>query len=126
MIFQKKIPNKRITVCPFLDIRSNIHEIPSSSQLTIINIRNTHRGRIENGIKCGTHIDRSRRKSKLKCSRHNNRSRIGNVIRWGKHIDICRTKKKIRCRLNNINYRRMHKRINWRTWTGRNIILIKV
>jgi hypothetical protein len=124
--FQKRIPNRKITVCPFPNIRSNIHEITRSSQLTIIWIRNTYKGRIENGIKCGTHIDKSRKENKIRCSRHNNRSRIGNVIRRGKHIDICRTKKKIKCRRNNINHRKMHKIINWRTWTKRNIILIKV
>jgi hypothetical protein len=102
----------RVMVYPFPNIRSRNHEITSSSQLIIIWIRNTNKGRIENGIKCRTHIDRSRKENKIRCSVHINRKRIGNGIRRGIHIDIGRTKKRMKFRKHNINCRRMHKRIN--------------
>jgi hypothetical protein len=37
--------------------------------------------RIENGIKCKTHIDKSKRNNIIRCSKHTNRGRIKSGIR---------------------------------------------
>lgn len=126
MTFWRKISNRRVKVCPSPNIKYSNNEITCSSQLTIIWTRKTNRGKIENGIKCKTHIDKSKRKNKIRCSKHTNRSRIESGIRWRRHIDRGRINNKIKCKRNNINYRIMHKKINWKTRIQRNILLIKV
>jgi hypothetical protein len=98
MTFWRKISNRRGRVYPFPNIRSSNNEIIGSSLLIIIWTRNTNRGKIKNGVKCKTHIDRSRRENIIKCSGHTNKGRIENGIKWKKHIDKSRIKNKIRCK----------------------------
>jgi hypothetical protein len=64
----------------FIVIKSNNHEITSSSQLTMSWTRNIDKNRIENGIGYKTRIDRNRRENGIRCRKHINRSRIENGI----------------------------------------------
>jgi hypothetical protein len=98
-------------VCPFPNIGSSNHEITGCNQLTIIWTRNTDKGRTKNGIKCKRHTDRNKRENKIKCKRHNNKGRIGNGSNEEDTL-IELPKNKIRCIRNNINHKRMHKKIN--------------